>query len=129
MKNTNSNINAEVIAVTQAEEDFIEVSKHYKTIDVITYWLRNFALISTIVFTMVVFMASFSILMLMVIDVLAKGFLIFAIINIVCTVTFVYLSLKMTNLNRLTMKESQKNFKACLLLFIVFIGIIFVYSQ
>ena len=121
-----SNIGCDVQAevIKHAEENFIEIHNRYKTIDYIVYWVRNLAIVFTLVFTIGMLGTFFGILLITTNDSLIQSYIIFLVSEAIASLMFIYLSMKMTSINRSRIEDSQRTFKFGLILLIILISII-----
>lgn len=121
------NIQAQILKV--AEQGLKEVSENYHTIDLALHWTRNVAIVSSLVLVLEVVGAFFGILMATTLSVSIEEYVVFLSLEAVSSMVLLYLSIRVTGLNRTTIRHSQRTFKFSLILLIALIVIFIVNSH
>jgi len=115
---SNACVNMQVQVLKEAELNLKVITNQYNIIDLILYWTRNVSIIFCLIFTLEIVGAFFGILMTSSFAVLIYKYIIFLSLEIASSFAFLYLSIKMLGLNRITIRNSQRIFKFCLIFFI-----------
>ena len=124
VNSTSIKLDTQTEAINQAAKNVMEINNRYATIDHISYWTRNLAIMFTLVFTIAMIGTFFGILLIAISDASIDSYIIFIALEAIGSIMFIYFSIKMTGLNRTNMENSQRTFKFGLILLILLIGIV-----
>ncbi len=118
------NPDAQLVAVKQAEQNIALVARYGQQFDAVTYCLRTFAIIVTLFCTLDLIGTFFAVLLLCLSGVSFVEYIVWVSLETVSDVAFMYISVKITGLNRVTAAQSQPYFKLSLIYCVALIGLI-----
>ncbi len=116
-----SSVMPELTAVRQAEQTFAHEAQQF---ELLSYCLRTFAIITTLLCTLNMVATFFAVLLLALSNVPAENYMLWVGLEASSAVVFMFVSIKITGLNKVTVPNSQPYFKLCLIYCIVLIGLI-----
>jgi len=119
----------QTFVLKQAEKSILEVSGHYEKIDSICYWLRNVAIGITLVTAVGIIGTFFAILFLSLNSVPIQDFVIWLSLESISCLAFMYISVKITGLNRMTINNIPYIFKFIIIYILAIIAVMIVANK
>ena len=116
---TNFESDKQNLATRHAVENLKAINEKYQKVDSATYWLRNLAIIFVLIYVAIVITYYIGMLILVMNNIPIKIYIVYLVLETLSSLLFLYICIRITGINRLTINTHQITIKICLIYIIL----------